>query len=543
MVCSRKGVFVLSNSIFGQITQGGGRRLKYTKLFSLGLIVALFATMTVHAEISMAEFEAMKKEMSDMRMQMNGMHGQEMPVMSSVDTMLTGQTAPNQAVTTGIGKLKIGGLLQVWYYAAERDTQGLFSNSTAGVVDHNIAVSGNSFQVRRAEVNFTMDIHENVTAYIMTDFAREADAFRGQFMQLAGSNQGFVKAGIDNKIGAPVGSAPAILQDAVINFHGIVPHHDLSVGQMLPYFSQEDFNPNGWLDFVERSWIGNFYPRDTGAVLHGAWWCDGGGGPYEGAGNSGRIQYWLSAFNSPGYYQDGATQDHADDNASKDFLGRLMVRPLWSDCWGHLELSGAAGFGKHGSTPLNQAVTDINGVGDANGNPFLNGAHKTTGQRYSGYAEYRPGDFLSGLWLKGEYAWVKDSTANVPGTTGLFDPAGNGPPDHYEPFVTTGFYVSAGYDLGASKMHCIPCWAKGFEFDVRYQRYTNVWTQNEATPYKVSTYATKQGTAGINYAIRGHHDCKIQANYDIVEDPRGPADFQFHQVHNNVFSMNFQVMW
>jgi len=542
MGCSRKGVYVLSNTIFGQISQGGGRRLKYTKLFSLGLIVALFATTVLRAEISMAEFEAMKKEMSDMRMQMNGMKGAEMPVVSSVDTMLAGSCAPNQPVTTGVGKLKIGGLVQVWYYAAERDTKGLFNQNGAPIQDHNIAVSGNSFQVRRAEVNFTMDVHENVTAYIMADFARETDAFRGQFMQLSGSNQGFVKAGVDNKIGAPVGQAPAILQDAVIWFHDIIPHHDFTIGQMLPYFSQEDFNPNGWLDFVERSWIGNFYPRDNMAVLHGAWWGDGGGCAYAGAGNSGRVQYWLEAMDSPGYYQDGATQGHADDNASKDFLGRLMIRPLWDDCWGHLELSGAAGFGKHGSKPLNQAVNDIN-ANAANG-PFLNGAHETTGHRYSGYAEYRPGDFAQGLWFKGEYAWVKDSTANVPGTTGLFDPAGNGPPDHYEPFVTTGYYASVGYDLGSSKfVNCIPCWMKGFEFDARYQHYTNVWTQNAATPYKVNTFGTNQGTVGVNYAIKGHHNAKIQANYDIVRDPRGDAGYRFHPVKNDVFSMNFQVMW
>ncbi|HLX64791.1 MAG TPA: hypothetical protein VKX17_26200, partial [Planctomycetota bacterium] len=301
--------------------------------------------------------------------------------------------------------------------------------------------------------------------------------------------------------------------------------------------------PNGWLDFVERSWIGNFYPRDTGIVLHGAWWCDGGGGPYEGAGNSGRVQYWLGAFNSPGTYMDGNTQLHADDNASKDFLGRLMVRPLWDDCWGHLEISGAIGFGNHGSTPLNQASADLNAVGDVNGNPFLPTHHETYGQRYEGYLDYEPGDWASGLWFRGEYAHMHDSTSNIPGTTGLFDPAGNGPPDHYEPFNIMGWYASAGYNLGKTKFaDCIPCWAKGFEFDARAQRFTNVWLQNQATPYKVTTFNTSQYTAGINYYIKGHN-AKVQANYDIVRDPRGDSFYRFHHVQNDFFSMNFQVMW
>jgi hypothetical protein len=510
------------------------------------MVVALFAITTVRAEVSLAEFEAMKKEMADMRQQMNGMKGADMPVVSEVDTMLAPQCVKDQPVTTNVGKMKLGGLIQEWYYATERDTKGLFNNPSAGITDYNIKASQNTFQVRRAELNWSMDIHENITGYVMGDFAREQDAFRGTFEQLSGSNQGFVKAGLNTKLGAPAGAAPAILQDAIINVHDLLPHHDITIGQMLPYFNQEDFNPNGWLDFVERSWIGNFYPRDIGVVLHGAWWCDDPKGQvaYEGAGNPGRLQYWLCAFNSPGYYQDGATQDTADDNASKDFLGRLMIRPIWNDCFGKWEISGAGGFGEHGSKPLNQAVEALNAAGAT-----LTGAHKTCGQRWSAYTEYHTGCFAQGLWFKAEYAWVKDSTANVPdgsgtaGVTGLFNAPGNAPPDHYEPFVTTGMYASAGYNFGnVGYKDCLPCWAKSFELDVRYQHYTNVWTQNPSVAYKVNTYATDQGTFGVNYYIKGH-SAKIQMNYDIVRDPEGNADFKFHAVKNDVFSMNFQVMW
>jgi hypothetical protein len=83
---------------------------------------------------------------------------------------------------------------------------------------------------------------------------------------------------------------------------------------------------------------------------------------------------------------------------------------------------------------------------------------------------------------------------------------------------------------------------KGFEPALRAQRFSNVWLQNQGTPYKVSTFNTTQYTAGLNYYIKGHN-AKIQANYDIVRDPRGDSFYRFHHVKNDFFSMNFQVMW
>jgi hypothetical protein len=189
---------------------------------------------------------------------------------------------------------------------------------------------------------------------------------------------------------------------------------------------------------------------------------------------------------------------------------------------------------------LNQEIGVLNAAAAA---PYLTGTPTTYGHRYEGYLEYKPGDWATGLWFKGEYAWIKDSTANVPGTTGLFDPAGNGPPTFYQPFVTEGYYASVGYDLGAAKGDWIPCWAKNFEFDARYQRYSNVWMQSEGNPNEVLTFFTKQETLGVNYAIKGHHNAKIQANYDFIQNPTGNASYHFHQVQNDVFSMNFQVMW
>ncbi len=529
--------------------------------------VALCCVATLRAEVSDADIQAIKKEMAEMRerlvrekeaaqaetaavhsemkqlrSQVSELKHAETPILSDLEKALPPPPLPKEyPVTTSGSRVQIGGLLQVWYYAMERDRNGLFSNAAAGNVDHNIAATQNTFQVRRAELNTSVEINDFVRAFMKVDFAAESDAFRGTFAQLSGSNQGYIKAGMNNKIGSPTGSAPAILQDTLINFHDFLPHHDFTIGQMLPYFSEENFTPNGYLDFVERSWMGNLASRDIGAALHGAFIYDGGGAAYQGVGNSGRVQYWLSIFNSPGYYHDGATQLTADNNSSKDFLGRLMVRPLWSYCLGHLELSGAYGFGKHGSTPLNQAVHQINSAATT---PYLFGAPTTWGQRWEAYAEYRPQSFARGLWFKYEYGWVRDSVSIVPGKAGLFSPTNATAPDQYQPFPANGFYASAGFNLGQmNDMHCLPNWTRGLEFDARYQRYSNVWNQGAKDGGEhVNTFATKQATFGVNYYLLGN-SAKIQANYDLIRDPKGNSDYRFHPVRNDTFSMNFQVVW
>src|SRR5258708_387555 len=46
-------------------------------------------------------------------------------------------------------------------------------------------------------------------------------------------------------------------------------------------------------------------------------------------------------------------------------------------------------------------------------------------------------------------------------------------------------------------------------------------------------------TGGINYYIQGN--TKIQANYNVVNNPDARAPFVFHNVRNNSFVVNFQV--
>ena len=88
-------------------------------------------------------------------------------------------------MTTKQGKLKIGGLIQVWYYSIANDTKGRGYNTNDGdpqdVADRDSGegVDNDSFRIRRAELKFSMDIHENVSGVVMIDPARMANSFPG----------------------------------------------------------------------------------------------------------------------------------------------------------------------------------------------------------------------------------------------------------------------------------------------------------------------------------------------------------------------------
>ena len=507
------------------------------------LAVLLLVQQALRAvEISEQEFERMKRDSADLEQLKRDVADlrkkPQTPIVDSgaCEKCLDEKFGPDLPVTTRQGKLTIGGMVQVWYYGFERDKRALFDNPNVGIADSNTGKDLNTFRVRRAELNLAMDIHEKVTSYVMVDFARDQTSF--PFLEDNQGNAFIPKVGTNSGIGgvqAGGGFAPGILQDALVNFHDVVPHHDFTVGQYLPYFSQEDFLPNFMLDFVERSFVGNHFSRDLGATIHGTWWDNGGGGFYCGGGDNGRVQYWLSAFNGTSNYhaQEGSfqTQNRADDNADKDFLGTFMIRPLWKqDTWGSLEIGYAGGLGRHGNStvldPLNDPHTDGN-------------RRKTMAFRNSGWLYYTPGGIAKGAWLKGEAASVYDR--NFPGLLplDLTDPASDGQSPN-KPFETHGFYVAAGYRIQDT---CgIPDWAKPFEIALRYQQYTNVEIVDPADATHTNVYTTKEWTPGINYFIKGHN-AKIQANYNIMENPKGPPSAPFHNVQNNSFALNFQVMF
>ena len=455
--------------------------------------------------------------------------------------------------TTKVGKLQIGGLMQVWYYSIQRDNRGVFSDSGVnGISDVNSTLDNNSFRIRRSEIRLTMDINENISSFLMIDPAREALGFpqfpsnQGNIKKannvapeylaatkgLLGINSTSAVAAVQN--GASSTTAPRLLQDAYINFHGVVPYHDFQVGQWCPRIGEEAIRNNGELDFVERSMLGfqGTDYRDMGAMVHGSWWgkdCND---------RDGRLQYWAGLFDGAGSYFDvGNNQNRPDNNNSKDFNGRVMVRPLWDDCWGHLELGGSVQCGRHG-----QGHNDLPITAPSNG---LN-RPSDWAMRWNAWGSYKFGDMLSGLWMRAEWSSIKDREA--PGS--VIDVQGNGTGTNKyaqqlgQAFSRQGAYGTLAYKFEDSKICNLPCWFKPFEVLGRFDQLQNIETADLVTPYKTDVFYTRVWTAGVNYYIQGHN-AKIQANYNWVDlpgDKSGPNRV-FHDTRNDSFVINFQIMF
>jgi hypothetical protein len=448
------------------------------------------------------------------------------------------------------------------------DGAGSTASGPLGNSDSN-ETNVSSFRIRRTELKFTMDIHENVTAVVMIDPAREATSFPNvednQADQSIFKRQNHVspefQAGINNGVGAGIGANDTgriasvqsgagtvnrLLQDAYINYHGVIPHHDFQVGQFKPWIGEEGIRSSAQLDFVERSFTGQVvddYGRDLGASVHGTWWDD-------------RFQYWLGVFDGAGNYLGsssgvsgipGQMQNRADDNNEKDGNYRVLVRPLWStndcDChsdwWGRMELGVSGRVGKHGG----ESTQDPNLVP-------LDGLNRnrTWAQWHDAWFYYAPGGPVRGLWLRAEGSWIRDR--NTPGSVinleGSDLDAGGGVITtanvQTNPTVSSvyGGYIALGYKMSESRW-ADDCgsWLRNFEFALRADTFTNVQVAALVDPNSTDRYRTNVYTAGINYYIKGH-DAKIQLNYNNVHNPEGGAH-NFKNVDSDSFVVNFQV--
>jgi len=522
-----------------------------------GLLAALLLIGTgsaLAAAPSQTEIDALKRDVEALRAKVMA-QSSAAPVRSSVEQVLENKYGPNANVTSRTGKLQFGGLVQVWYYWIQNDENGLFTaggGAPAPIADTNTCSDNDSFRIRRAELSFKMDIHENVTAFVMIDPATEAASYprlpigikrlnnvSPEFSALAAEGDAPTATDFVKNVQTGGGSVPKLLQDAFINFHGLVPHHDFTVGQYKPTFSEEGFSPSSMLDFVERTLFGD-QERDLGFTAHGTWWGNGGGGPYCGGGDNGRLQYWLSIFDGAGNYFGSAGQlrNRSDDNDNKDLLVTLLLRPIWSDDnEGKLELGGSAGWGRHGEGRLNEDL--INTPTD----PGLN-RPRTDARRFSVYGKYFGGCNFRGLWFKSEMLYIRDRNA----PQSVIDLLGTGDPATLaqtigSPMVVRSLYGSVGYKMGEGCCKESKCtFLRALEPCFRYEESDNIWYAVKADPLHTTVDHTRVYTLGLNYYIKGHN-AKIQANYNFVRLPNGPRELPFHQVDSDSFIVNFQVMW
>ena len=431
------------------------------------------------------------------------------------------------------GKLRIGGLIQVWAHAIENDTLGLLDADQAvpgtGTAARNEEADNDSFRIRRAEVRFDLDIHSNISAHVMIDAAREATAYPGLPQNQASRTSaessvsffdpclcsGFIDD--PRQIAAGAGVANRLLQDAYINYHGVVPHHDFSIGQMKRHIGNEGTRDNAQLLFAERAMI--TLPaevRDIGALMHGTWLDD-------------RVQYWAGVFNGSGTaFQQRSNR--SDDNDAKDALFTLAVQPVRKhECFGTLELGYSILYGVGG-----EAGGHTPGTNPING---LNRRETVHSMQYA-WATYRPGSVLRGWWIEGEWGNIRDRFAPGEVFTGLdvlsTDPA---------PFSIDGWYIATGYKLSDSRWQTLPSCLRKFEFTFRYECMDNLFFHDLVVPERrMNIYETEIYTAGVNYYVKGD-SVKLQLNYNWVgeEDEVDRDDRQFREVRNNNLMLNLQV--
>lgn len=470
---------------------------------------------------------------------------------------------PNAGVTTREGKLTMGGLVQVWYYSIQNDHYG-YADPNPNIAGPPAAYASNevadndSFRVRRAQLRFTMDIHENVTAYVQIDPSREADSFP-TFPSNVGSGYSgegvvFTNPGLflnedleaieigntrNNAVRNGTGSANRLLEEAWINLHGVIPHHELSIGQMRRRIGEEGSRDDGKLDFVERSMVTQLAAiQDLGAMAHGTWWDD-------------RFQYWVGVFNGAGAAFE-PRYNRSDDNDPKDVIGSVLLRPLWNDeTWGSIELGGSFLYGAGGESGSRDSNLGLGFETDG-----LN-RNQTVHRMIYAYGMYRPGGPVRGWWIRGEWGryddrWAPGAVLSVPTSASGGDDVLLGP----GPISVQGWYLAFGYRLSQSywgdtlrdsnsafMKHVL----EPFEFVARYEAMENLHFIDFLHPQRRTNEAkTEVFTVGCNWYLKGNN-AKLQINYNWVDEDQNVDivdDFRHaREVHNDNFIVNFQVAW
>ncbi len=269
-------------------------RLKYLIAFSSLILICATSRAATH------KLRSLRQEIGDPRNQLNENRNsvKEATPIGRADALVANKYGPNAKVTTQQGKLYIGGLVQVWMYSIEIDREDYPGPSIRS--SSNEVFDNDSFRVRRAELKFSLEITEDITAVVMLDPSGgdSGNSFPGlpSNQGLAGKsdlgNEFFTQALLDefasnnnaltNGIAGPqvfgfvarrrmqngTVRPNRVLQEAYINYNSYsIPHHDFTIGQFLPPMGEEGSRDSGQLDFVERAMINQFsHERDLGLV-------------------------------------------------------------------------------------------------------------------------------------------------------------------------------------------------------------------------------------------------------------------------------------
>ena len=526
----------------------------------LGICLAM--TLLAGSTRAASQVDDLQNQVEDLRRQISKRSDLSAAPIGQADSLVESRFGPNAEVTTKSGKLTVGGLVQVWYQSVENDHQGITrSISNANVfgntafVDNNEVLDNDTYRIRRTELRFTMDVTENITGYMMMDPSRESNISFQPLPTFPAHNQPLLNPVFDQTgkglLGANQASGgtfllPSLLQDAYVNFHGVVPHHDFTIGQFKPPSGEEAWRNSGQLEFVERAMVTSINNvRDIGMMLHGTWFEN-------------RLQYWVGVFNGPSGTVLGNPDlleggNRSDDNHKKDIVERMAVRPLWNPekTYGRLEVGYARTDGYRGESG--------NNYGDTSKVTNSLNSEKNAINRQAAWIWYRPSGLMKGWWLRGEWGSGYDrfSTAGSVGAlaTGLLglgsgsDRFGGTVQLNPTPVTVQGWYFGTGYKLsdsiisehlknGSAFQHFI----NDLEFAFRYEVYQNIATEDPANPDRhTNLFKTQAYTTGLNYYMKGH-DAKFQVNYIIVDDPNDKAR-GLRESRNNVFVINYQLMF
>jgi phosphate-selective porin OprO/OprP len=214
---------------------------------------------------------------------------------------------------------------------------------------------------------------------------------------------------IDLKIEGDFGEqgTPFVLTDGYIELK-YFPEFKFRGGQFKVPFSFEELTSSRFIDFVERSVVNNLVPaRDVGFMIHG---------PLFG----GMVEYYAGMFNGTG-------QNTFETNDSKDYAGRLLVRPFRFAGISPLEKLHIAGHFTYGDQDVNPAPSpapnnSLQGRTDARFVFFPRVPTRGDRVRYGAEVVYAYGPF--GLY--GEYVKTEEERNLGPGGSNLGDLEGRG---------------------------------------------------------------------------------------------------------------------